>query len=83
MSRDWLEMLDHLMASYRNGGKLDAFELTKIIDIAKRDGQLDANEIRVLQKIILSIKPDEVDAEMRLQLERIKDKIDKQNKLNS
>lgn len=83
MSRDWLEMLEHLMKSYRNGGRLDGYELSQIIDIAKRDGVLDATEIRILQKIVAGIKPEEIDAEVRFQLDRIQDKIDKQNKLNS
>lgn len=75
-SKDYLEMSFRSIECFSNDGKLDAFELGKILQIAEIDGAIDQNEIRVLRNIISRIKPEEVDDDMRLRIEEIKVKID-------
>jgi len=74
-SNDYLEMALASIEGFKKGGKLNADELDNIIKIAERDGVIDQNEIRVLQKIISKIKPDEVDAKMRKKLAELANKI--------
>ena len=74
-SKDYIEMAFRSIDCFKNGGKLDAKELDSIIKIAERDGVIDHNEIRVLQKIIAKIKPDEVDEAMRRKLAQLAKKI--------
>lgn len=74
-SRDYLEMSFRSIQCFSNDGKLDAFELEKIVEIAEKDGVIDQNEIRVLRGIISRIKPHEVDEAMKAKLEGIYEKI--------
>ena len=64
-TRDYLEMTFQSIQCFSNDGKLDAYELGKILAIAERDGVIDQNEIRVLRNIISRVKPHEVDDAMR------------------
>jgi hypothetical protein len=73
--RDYLEMSFRSIECFANDGKLDAEELGKIFAIAEKDGVIDANEIRVLRKIISMIRPDEIDDAMKLKLKEISAKI--------
>ncbi len=70
-SRDYLEMSFRSIQCFSNDGKLDAYELGKIVEIAEKDGLIDQNEIRVLRGIISRIKPHEVDEAMKAKLEEI------------
>ena len=74
-SRDHLEMTFRSIECFSNDGKLDAQELGSILDIAERDGNIDANEIRVLKNIISKIKPEEIDEAMQRKLDEIAEKI--------
>ncbi|OZG71796.1 hypothetical protein BTA51_19405 [Hahella sp. CCB-MM4] len=74
-SRDYLEMTFRSINCFSNDGKLDASELGAIFDIAKRDGVVDQNEIRVLRNIISKVKPHEIDAAMLEKLNEIKNEI--------
>lgn len=74
-SRDYLEMSFRSIQCFSNDGKLDAFELDKIVEIAEKDGVIDQNEIRVLRGIISRIKPHEVDEAMKMKLQEIYVKI--------
>jgi len=74
-SRDYLEMSFRSIQCFSNDGKLDAFELGKIVEIAEKDGVIDQNEIRVLRGIISRIKPHEVDDAMKAKLQDIYSKI--------
>jgi len=73
--RDHLEMTFRSIECFSNDGKLDAQELGSILDIAERDGNIDANEIRVLKNIISKIKPEEIDEAMQKKLDEIAEKI--------
>lgn len=74
-ARDYLEMSFQSIQCFSNDGKLDAYELGKILAIAEKDGVIDQNEIRVLRNIISRIKPHEVDDAMRKKLKEVSDKI--------
>ena len=74
-SKDYIEMAFRSIECFKKDGKLDAKELDSIIKIAERDGVIDQNEIRVLQKIISKIKPEEVDSAMRRKLADLAKKI--------
>jgi len=73
--KDYIEMAFKSIESFKNGGKLSAKELDNLIKIAERDGIVDQNEIRVLQKIISKIKPEEVDDSMRKKFAQLARKI--------
>ena len=74
-SKDYIEMAFRSIDCFKNGGKLDVKELGSIIKIAERDGVIDQNEIRVLQRIITKIKPEEVDDAIRKKLTLLAKKI--------
>lgn len=74
-SRDYLEMSFRSIECFANDGKLDAEELGRILDIAEKDGQIDQNEIRVLNNIISKIEPHEVDAAMQSKLDELSKKL--------
>ena len=74
-SKDYIEMAFRSIECFKKDGKLDAKGLDSIIKIAERDGVIDQNEIRVLQKIISKIKPEEVDDAMRRKLRQLAKKI--------
>jgi tellurite resistance protein len=64
-SRDYLEMSFQSINCFADDGKLDADELMKIFEIAKRDGVVDENERRVLRNIISRVTPEELTPEMK------------------
>lgn len=74
-AKDHISMALKAAEAFANGGKLEANELASIIDIAERDGVIDADEVRVLRNTIARIEPSEVDAAMRAKLEELLDKI--------
>ena len=74
-SRDYLEMSFRSIECFTNDGKLDAKELGEILAIAERDGEIDQNEVRVLQNIISKIKPEEVDSSLKDMLQRVSEKV--------
>lgn len=73
--RDYLEMTFRSIQCFANDGRLDVHELGALLDIAERDGAIDDNEIRVLKKIIVQIKPEEIDQAMRDKLAEVAKKI--------
>ena len=74
-SRDYLEMTFRSINCFADDGKLDANELGKIFDIAKRDGVVDSNEKRVLTNIISRITSSELDQAMLDKLDEIKKEV--------
>lgn len=67
-NRDFLEMAFRSIRCFSDDGRLDAAELGKILAIAEQDGEVDANELRVLGNIVARIQPHEIDAAMQAQL---------------
>ncbi len=74
-NRDYLEMTFQSINCFADDGKLDAAELQKIFEIAKRDGVVDDNEKRVLRNIISKVKPEELDQAMVETLESIRSEV--------
>ena len=74
-SRDYLEMSFRSITCFSDDGKLNADELGEILAIAERDGNIDQNEMRVLQNIISRVKPTEIDEKMQAMLDTIQQKI--------
>ncbi len=77
-AKDHIEMALKSASGFANDGKLDAKELTEIIDLAERDGVVDQDEIRVLRNIIARIDPGEVNGPMRAKLAEILEKVNSQ-----
>lgn len=74
-SKDHIEMALKVAESFANDGKLDAQELTTIMNIAERDGVIDQDEVRVLRNTIARIDPSEVDPALRAKLAELLEKI--------
>lgn len=72
MINDCLEMAAKSISHFANDGKLDAAELGDLLNIALRDGVVDANERRILTSIINKVDPSEVDAAMLAKFEEVK-----------
>ncbi|WP_229794208.1 hypothetical protein [Arenicella chitinivorans] len=77
-ARDHVEMALKAAEAFANDGKLDARELTAIIDIAERDSVIDQEEIRVLRNIIARLEPAEVTPALRAKLAELFDKVNNQ-----
>lgn len=71
-SRDYLEMSFRSIRLFADDGTFSHANFKEILDIALRDGVVDANERRVLQGIIGRLQPQEITHEMKAQLERLK-----------
>lgn len=56
---------------FADDGRLDAGELDKLVSIAERDGSINAEEARVLQRIVGRIQPGEIDAAMASRLDAL------------
>ena len=73
--KDHLKMALKSIEAFNNDGRLDTDELAEIMAIAEQDGCIDADEVRVLRNIISKLKPNEMDAAMKAQLDTIFKKI--------
>lgn len=58
--------------AFANNGKLDAHELQRMLDTALTDGEIDAEERRVLAKIVAQAAPTSLDAETIALLVKLK-----------
>jgi len=58
--------------AFANNGKLDAHELQHMLDTALTDGEIDAEERRVLAKIVAQAAPTSLDAETIALLVKLK-----------
>lgn len=63
-NRDYLELSFRSIQAFADDGKLDSKEFDELISIALRDGEIDANERRVLGNILDRVRPEEIDAEL-------------------
>ncbi|RMH94209.1 hypothetical protein EBB59_03375 [Lysobacter pythonis] len=75
-SRDYVDLSLHAVECFLNGGGIDEHEWQALIDIAERDGLIDANEIRVLENLIARGRPDELSPAVRGKLAEIKAKLE-------
>ena len=62
-AKSYIEMAIDSIQAFANDGKLDATELQRLLDIAMRDGQIDADEMRVLSKILTQAEKSPLDNE--------------------
>ncbi len=72
--RDYLEMTFKSIQCFANDGKLLVDELESLVNIALRDGVVDANEKRVLAEIISRLTPSELTHGMLEKVQEIKQK---------
>lgn len=59
-----LEIALASIACFQDDGRLDKEELDKLVSVAERDGSIDPDEARVLNKIINKLVPEELDEPM-------------------
>jgi tellurite resistance protein len=71
-SRDYLEIAFRSIECFSDDGKLRVDELQKLVDVALRDGVVDANEKRVLRNIMRRLKTDELTPEMLARIEAVR-----------
>lgn len=70
--RDYLEMSFRSIQCFADDGKLMPDELQQIVDIALRDGVMDANEKRVLNSIISKLNSEELSSEMLSKIQTLR-----------
>ena len=73
-SRDYLELTFKSINCFADDGKLDESELDSLLDIALRDGVVDANEKRVLENIFERLNTAELDSGLSCKIDDIKKK---------
>ena len=71
-AKSYIEMAIESIQAFANDGKLDAAELQRMLDIALRDGQIDADELRVLGKIVMQAEKTPVDADVQALIAQIR-----------
>ena len=71
-AKSYIEMAIESIQAFANDGKLDAAELQRMLDIALRDGQIDADELRVLGKIVMQAEKTAVDADVQALIAQIR-----------
>ncbi|GAB2884265.1 hypothetical protein GCM10027046_11030 [Uliginosibacterium flavum] len=71
-NRDYLEIAFRSIECFTDDGKLRVDELQKLVDVALRDGVVDANEKRVLRNILRRLKTDELTPPMLAKIEAVR-----------
>ena len=71
-AKSYIEIALESIQAFANDGKLDAAEFQRMLDIALRDGQIDADESRVLGKIILQAEKSAVAADVQALIAKIR-----------
>ena len=70
--KSYIEMAIESIQVFANDGKLDAAELQRLLDIALRDGQIDADELRVLGTIVAQAEKGAVAPDVEALIELIR-----------
>jgi tellurite resistance protein len=71
-AKSHIQMVLQSIDIFANDGKLDQTELAKLMELALRDGQIDAEERRVLNKIFEHAEKSGMDADVRAAIEKIR-----------
>lgn len=72
---DHLEMAIRSMKYFANDGKLDLEELSDLLALAERDGQIDDDEARILRSVINRLNQEELDEALVEKINEILKKI--------
>jgi hypothetical protein len=73
-NRDHLEIAYHSVNAFGNDGKLDEYELGKLLNIAERDGVVNEDETRILSNIFSKLKSYEISSQMREKVRNVEQK---------
>ncbi len=60
---------------FQDDGRLDEMELDKLLSIAERDGSINPDEARVLNKIMGKLIPAELDESMRSRVQNLREQL--------
>ncbi len=71
-AKSYIELAIESIQVFANDGKLDQQELGKLLDIANRDGQIDAEEKRVLSSIFTQAEKSGISTEVAAIIEKIR-----------
>ena len=71
-AKSYIEIAIESIQAFANDGNLDAAELQRMLDIALRDGQIDADELRVLGKIVMQAEKGPLDADVQALIAQIR-----------
>ena len=71
-AKSYIEIAIESIQAFANDGKLDAAELQSMLDIALRDGQIDADELRVLGKIVMQAEKGPLDSDVQALIAQIR-----------
>jgi tellurite resistance protein len=71
-AKSYIEMAVDSIQAFANDGKLDAKELQHALDVALRDGQIDADELRVLSKILTQAEKGSLDSDVAALIAQIR-----------
>jgi hypothetical protein len=71
-AKTYIELAIESIQMFANDGKLDQPELSKLLDIANRDGQIDAEEKRVLTSIFTQAEKSGLSPEVAATVEKIR-----------
>ena len=71
-AKSYIEIAIESIQAFANDGKLDAAELQRMLDIALRDGQIDADELRVLGKIVMQAEKGPLDPDVQALIAQIR-----------
>ncbi len=71
-AKSYIEIAIESIQAFANDGKLDATELQRMLDIALRDGQIDADELRVLGKIVMQAEKGPLDVDVQTLIAQIR-----------
>lgn len=70
-----LEIAIASIACFRDDGRLDVAELDKLVSIAERDGEISADEARVLDGILNRLEPADLDAVLLARVDVLREQL--------
>ncbi|HET6433474.1 hypothetical protein [Dyella sp.] len=70
-----LEIAIASIKCFQDDGRLDPAELDQLVSIAERDGSIDPEEARVLERIMGKLRPEELDEAMLTRVEALRAKL--------
>lgn len=71
----YIQMLTHSMNCFATDGHINESELQAMVDLAKREGEVNKDELRVLMNVIRRLKPEELSEQMRTRILSLKEEL--------